>query len=202
MLRGTRENRSFRALTLNYAGVAALCFLLLASTIVAVIPQANLPSILFPSAYAQEGPEPEEAPESEPEEAPESEPEEAPESEVRAEEVNPMSAFATLTTLVGEIGITTTQELQQLIAAESSDDLAEMAGRSNPQELEATPGITDSQAVDAIAGADSFQELADLVAMSVQQMVRLVILQQPPAEEPPAEEPPAEERPAEYNTTA
>jgi hypothetical protein len=55
MLRGTRENRSFRALTLNYAGMAALCFLLLASTIVAVIPQANLlHSTLAPAAYAQE----------------------------------------------------------------------------------------------------------------------------------------------------
>jgi Bacterial Ig-like domain len=58
MLRGTRENRSFRALTLNYAGMAALCFLLLASTIVAVIPQTNLlHSTLAPAAYAQENTE-------------------------------------------------------------------------------------------------------------------------------------------------
>ena len=55
MLRGTKENRSFRALTLKHAGMVALCFLLLASTIVAVIPQANLlHSTLAPAAYAQE----------------------------------------------------------------------------------------------------------------------------------------------------
>jgi hypothetical protein len=55
MLCGIRENRSFRALTLNYVGVTALCFLLLASAIVAVIPQANLLiSSLSPAAYPQQ----------------------------------------------------------------------------------------------------------------------------------------------------
>src|SRR5918994_586650 len=52
MLRGTRENISFRALISNCAGVIALCFLLFASTV--VIPQGNLHSALLPSAYAQQ----------------------------------------------------------------------------------------------------------------------------------------------------
>ena len=54
MLRGTRENSSFLALISNSAGVAMLCFLLLASTVVAVIPQPNLHSTMLSSAYAQE----------------------------------------------------------------------------------------------------------------------------------------------------
>src|SRR3712207_273573 len=54
MLRGTRENRSFLALITNSAGVAMLCFLLLASTILAVIPQPSLHSTMLSSAYAQE----------------------------------------------------------------------------------------------------------------------------------------------------
>ena len=54
MLRGTRENSSFLALISNSAGVAVLCFLLLASTVVAVIPQPNLHSAILSSAYAQE----------------------------------------------------------------------------------------------------------------------------------------------------
>jgi Bacterial Ig-like domain len=54
MLRGTRENTSFLALISNSAGVAVLCFLLLASTVVAVIPQPNLHSTMLSSAYAQE----------------------------------------------------------------------------------------------------------------------------------------------------
>ncbi len=54
MLRGTRENNSFLALITNGAGVAVLCFLLLGSTVVAVIPQPTLHSTLLSSAYAQE----------------------------------------------------------------------------------------------------------------------------------------------------
>src|SRR3712207_3414692 len=54
MLRGTRENTSFLALISNSAGVAVLCFLLLASTVVAVIPQPNLHSTMLSDLYAQE----------------------------------------------------------------------------------------------------------------------------------------------------
>ena len=158
MLRGTRENRSFRALTLNYAGMAALCFLLLASTIVAVIPQANLlHSTLAPAAYAQET------------DTGETDTGEA-EQEVSTEETTPTEIFTTLETLVEESGITTTSGLQLVVAANTTDELAEMAGMSDPQELEATPGITDAQAVDAIAGAPDLQSLAELVQMSVQEM--------------------------------
>ncbi|MDQ3836382.1 MAG: hypothetical protein M3270_05555, partial [Thermoproteota archaeon] len=57
MLRGSRENRSFLALISNFAGVTALCFLLLASTIVAILPQMNVNSAMLSPAYAQENQE-------------------------------------------------------------------------------------------------------------------------------------------------
>ena len=171
MLRGTRENRSFRALTLNYAGMAALCFLLLASTIVAVIPQTNLiHSTLAPAAYAQETGDAAEE---------ETETGDA-EQELSTEETRPIEIFTTLQTLVQESGITTPSGLQELVEAESSDELADMAGTSNPQELEATPGITDSQAVDEIAEAPDLQSLAELVQMTVQEMLGQLFPQQPP----------------------
>jgi PKD repeat protein len=214
MLRGTRENRSFRALTLNYAGMAVLCFLLLASTIVAVIPQINLtPSTLAPAAYAQETDTGEaeetdtgEAEETDTGEAEETDTGEAEETdtgeaeqEVNTEETTPTEIFTTLETLVEESGITTTSGLQQLVAANTTDELAQMAGRSDAQELEETPGITDSQAVDAIAGAPDLQSLADLVLMSVQEMLTELLPQQPPGDEevpPPGDEevpPPGDE---------
>src|SRR5215208_3789871 len=52
MLRGTRENISLLASISNCAGVMALCFLLLATTVV-VLPQ-NLHSSLLQPAYAQQ----------------------------------------------------------------------------------------------------------------------------------------------------
>jgi hypothetical protein len=82
MLRGTRDDRSFLALISNCAGVAALCFLLLASTIVVVIPRADMHSTMLSSAYGQEVQgEGEEVPEEEGEEVPEEEGEEVPEEE-------------------------------------------------------------------------------------------------------------------------
>ncbi|MFL6486926.1 MAG: hypothetical protein ACJ71D_09500, partial [Nitrososphaera sp.] len=38
----------------NYAGITALCFLLLASTVVAVIPQMSVNSAMLSPAYAQD----------------------------------------------------------------------------------------------------------------------------------------------------
>src|SRR5215218_1622675 len=58
MLRGTRENISLLASISNCAGVMALCFLLLATTVV-VLPQ-NLHSSLLQPAYAQQVEEEEE----------------------------------------------------------------------------------------------------------------------------------------------
>src|SRR5918996_1534882 len=52
MLRGTRENISLLAWISNCAGVMALCFLLLATTVV-VLPQ-NLHGSLLQPAYAQQ----------------------------------------------------------------------------------------------------------------------------------------------------
>src|SRR5215217_668627 len=52
MLRGTRENISLLASISNCAGVMALCFLLLATTVV-ILPQ-NLHSSLLQPAYAQQ----------------------------------------------------------------------------------------------------------------------------------------------------
>src|SRR5215212_7920418 len=52
MLRGTRENISFLASISNCAGVMALCFVLLATTVV-VSPQ-TLHSTLLQPAYAQQ----------------------------------------------------------------------------------------------------------------------------------------------------
>src|SRR5215210_3454730 len=52
MLHGTRENISLLASISNCAGVMALCFLLLATTVV-VLPQ-NLHSSLLQPAYAQQ----------------------------------------------------------------------------------------------------------------------------------------------------
>src|SRR5918993_1224508 len=167
MLRGTRDYRSFLALIPNCAGVAALCFLLLASTIVVVIPRADMHSTMLSSAYGQE------VPEEEREEVPE---EEVPEEETSGEQqaVSPQEARANVAALARLAGINTLQEFQQLITADNSEEIAETAGMSSSEELEATPGITDSQAIDAIAAVENRGQLEELIRMSITELLRQI----------------------------
>src|ERR687895_382079 len=95
MLRGTRENSSFLALISNSAGVAMLCFLLLASTVVAVIPQPNLHSTMLSSAYAQEA----EDTEAEDTEAEDTEAEDTEGGEISDEEQEPSEEDTTAPTV-------------------------------------------------------------------------------------------------------
>src|ERR687897_815892 len=196
MLRGTRENISFRALISNCAGVIALCFLLFASTV--VIPQGNLHSALLPSAYAQQAEEAEtgtaEAQVSE-EEA-ETGTAEAQVSEEEAEtgtaeaQVSEEEALTNLQRIVELAGITDPRGIADIIGASDSEELAEIAGASDSEELAATPGITDSEAIEAIAGVQDLEGLAELVGLEIVELLRQAVPQVPPAEEPPTEEPP------------
>src|SRR5919107_2764504 len=148
MLRGTRENRSFLALITNSAGVAMLCFLLLGSTVVAVIPQPSLHSTMLSSAYAQqaegegegnsdEEPSDTQTSDEEPSDTQTSDEEpsdtqtsdEEPSDTQTSDEEPPVSesdALITLQTLVGLAGVNTPQELQELAAADSPNELAQM----------------------------------------------------------------------------
>src|ERR671916_239098 len=205
MLRGTRENSSFLALITNSAGVAMLCFLLLGSTVVAVIPQPSLHSTMLSSAYAQQAEgEGEGTSDEEPSDTQTSD--EEPSDTQTSDEEPPVSegeALTNLQTLVGLAGVNTPQELQGLAAADSPNELAQMAGTSDSQELAAEPGITDSQALNAIAEAPNLQGFAELIGMSIPEMLRTLFPPStPPAEEPPVEEPPVEEPPAEEELTA
>src|ERR671916_1653694 len=233
MLRGTRENRSFLALITNSAGVALLCFILLGSTVVAVIPQPSLHSTMLSSAYAQqaegegtsdeepsdtqtsdEEPSDTQTSDEEPSDTQTSDEEpsdtqtsdEEPSDTQTSDEEPPVSegeALTNLQTLVGLAGVNTPQELQGLAAADSPNELAQMAGTSDSQELAAEPGITDSQALNAIAEAPNLQGFAELIGMSIPEMLRTLFPPStPPVEEPPVEEPPVEEPPAEEELTA
>src|SRR5918994_857077 len=195
MLRGTRENISFRALISNCAGVIALCFLLFASTV--VIPQGNLHSALLPSAYAQQAEEDEtgtaEAQVSE---------EEDDETGTAEAQVTEEEALTNLQRIVEIAGITDPEGLAQIAGASDSQEVAEIAGASDPEELAATPGITDSEAIEAIAAVADLEGLAELVGLDIRELLIQVLPQVPPAEEPPTEEPPAEEPPTTTPLTA
>src|ERR687897_468990 len=195
MLRGTRENISFRALISNCAGVIALCFLLFASTV--VIPQGNLHSALLPSAYAQQAEEDEtgtaEAQVTE---------EEDDETGTAEAQVTEEEALTNLQRIVEIAGITDPEGLAQIAGASDSQEVAEIAGASDPEELAATPGITDSEAIEAIAGVPDLEGLAELVGLDIGELLIQVLPQVPPAEEPPTEEPPAEEPPTTTPLTA
>ncbi|MDP8887922.1 MAG: Ig-like domain-containing protein, partial [Thermoproteota archaeon] len=105
--------------------------------------------------------------------------------------VSESEALINLQTLVGLAGVNTPQELQELAAADSPNELAQMAGTSDSQELAAEPGITDSQALNAIAEAPNLQGFAELIGMSIPEMLRTLFPPStPPVEEPPVEEPP------------
>ena len=111
MLRGIRENISSRDLMANCAGVIALCFLLLASTV--AIPQGN---VLLTPAYAQQT--------------------EGNEAETAEQEANQAEALVTLQR-IAELGeITDSQGLAAVAAVSNSEELAELVGASNSEELE------------------------------------------------------------------
>src|ERR671911_533971 len=182
MLRGTRENISFRALISNCAGVIALCFLLFASTV--VIPQGNLHSALLPSAYAQQ------AEEAETGTAEAQVSEEEAETGTAEAQVSEEEALTNLQRIVELAGITDPRGIADIIGASDSEELAEIAGASDSEELAATPGITDSEAIEAIAGVQDLEGLAELVGLEIVELLRQAVPQVPPAEEPPTEEPP------------
>src|ERR687894_2274602 len=134
MLRGTRENRSFLALITNSAGVALLCFILLGSTVVAVIPQPSLHSTTLSSAYAQQAEgegksdeEPSDTQTSDEEPSDTQTSDEEPSDTQTSDEEPPVSegeALTNLQTLVDLAGVNTPQELQGLAAADSPNELA------------------------------------------------------------------------------
>ena len=194
MLRGTRENISFRALISNCAGVIALCFLLFASTV--VIPQGNLHSALLPSAYAQR------AEEDETGTAEAQVSEEEAETGTAEAQVSEEEALTNLQRIVELAGITDPRGIADIIGASDSEELAEIAGASDSEELAATPGITDSEAIEAIAGVQDLEGLAELVGLEIVELLRQAVPQVPPAEEPPTEEPPTEEPPTTTPLTA
>ncbi|MFL6522414.1 MAG: PKD domain-containing protein, partial [Nitrososphaera sp.] len=169
----------------NYAGITALCFLLLASTVVAVIPQMSVNSAMLSPAYAQDA-ESETGPDRDTGSADDEE-QQAADTATAERDIAPSEALSNLQTLARLTGATDEQGLQQIAGASDSGDLAEMAGDSNPQELAAEPGITDTQALDAIAAAPNLDGLAQLVGMRVQELLAAILPQQQPPP-PPADD--------------
>ncbi|MFL6524841.1 MAG: PKD domain-containing protein, partial [Nitrososphaera sp.] len=202
----------------NYAGITALCFLLLASTVVAVIPQMSVNSAMLSPAYAQDaesetGPDGDTGSSDEQQQADTGSSDEQQQADTGSSDeqqqadtgssdeqqqadtataerdIDPREALSNLQTLARLTGVTDEQGLQEIAGASDSNDLAEMAGDSNPQELAAEPGITDTQALDAIAAAPNLDGLAQLVGMRVQELLSAVLpQQQPPPPPPPADD--------------
>src|SRR5215217_1522439 len=199
MLRGTRENISLLASISNCAGVMALCFLLLATTVV-VLPQ-NLHSSLLQPAYAQqveeEGEEGttdtgtgEEGEEGTTDTGTGEEGEEGTtDTGTGEEQLDDKVVLTNLQRVVELAGVTDPSGLSEIAAASDSDEVAEIAGASDSEALAETPGITSPEAIDAIAGASNLQELAELVGLSIDDLMNEVLPEQPPIdEEPPATE--------------
>src|SRR5215216_233224 len=199
MLRGTRENISLLASISNCAGVMALCFLLLATTVV-VLPQ-NLHSSLLQPAYAQqveeEGEEGttdtgtgEEGEEGTTDTGTGEEGEEGTtDTGTGEEQLDDTVVLTNLQRVVELAGVTDPSGLSEIAAASDSDEVAEIAGASDSEALAETPGITSPEAIDAIAGASNLQELAELVGLSIDDLMNEVLPEQPPIdEEPPATE--------------
>jgi PKD repeat protein len=199
MLRGTRENISLLASISNCAGVMALCFLLLATTVV-VLPQ-NLHSSLLQPAYAQqveeEGEEGttdtgtgEEGEEGTTDTGTGEEGEEGTtDTGTGEEQLDDTVVLTNLQRVVELAGVTDPSGLSEIAAASDSDEVAEIAGASDSEALAETPGITSPEAIDAIAGASNLQELAELVGLSIDDLMNEVLPEQPPTdEEPPATE--------------
>src|SRR5215212_7963326 len=200
MLRGTRENTSLLASLANCAGVMALCFLLLATTVV-ISPQ-NLHSPPLQPASAQQAEEREEGStdsgaEEEEQGSTDSGAEEEEEEQgstdsgaeeeqgstdsgARADTVSQPEALTTLQRVVDLAGITDPGGLEQIAGASDSDEVAEIAGASDSEALAETPGITSPEAIDAIAQVENLRGLAALVGLSVDDLLTQVLPEQPP----------------------
>src|SRR5215212_866284 len=189
MLRGTRENTSLLASLANCAGVMALCFLLLATTVV-ISPQ-NLHSPPLQPASAQQAEEREEGStdsgaEEEEQGSTDSGAEEeqgSTDSGARADTVSQPEALTTLQRVVDLAGITDPGGLEQIAGASDSDEVAEIAGASDSEALAETPGITSPEAIDAIARVSNLRGLAQLVGLSIDDLLKQVLPEQPPTDE-------------------
>src|SRR5215212_4446129 len=184
MLRGTRKNTSLLASLANCAGVMALCFLLLATTVV-VSPQ-NLHSPLLQPASAQQAEEEEQGTTDSGAE----EEQGTTDSGARVDAVSQPEALTTLQRVVDLAGITDPRGLEEIAGASDSDEVAQIAGESDSEALAETPGITSPEAIDAIASVSNLRGLAQLVGLSIDDLYKQVLPEQPPTdEEPPATEP-------------
>jgi hypothetical protein len=182
MLRGTRENISFLASISNCAGVMALCFLLLATTVV-IIP-GNLHGPPSSSAFAQEAEDSTET--------------EAGEQEVDNTEALPETeTLPTLIRLIELAGVTDPEGLAEIAGVDNTEELAEMTGSSDTEELAETPGITSPEALEAIVEVSDLEGLADLVGLSPDVLPDIVLPEVPTTEKPPiTEKPPTTDDPA------
>src|SRR5215207_6034376 len=213
MLRGTRENISLLASISNCAGVMALCFLLLATTVV-ILPQ-NLHSSLLQPAYAQQVEE-EEGEEGTTDTGTGEEGEEGTTDTGTGEEgeegttdtgTGEEGEEGTTDTGTGEeqlddtVVLTNLQRVVELAGITDPSELSEIAGASDSEALAETPGITSPEAIDAIAGASNLEELAELVGLSIDDLMNEVLPEQPPTD---GEPPPTESLAAEItsNTTS
>src|SRR5215212_6278244 len=208
MLRGTRENISLLASISNCAGVMALCFLLLATTVV-VLPQ-NLHSSLLQPAYAQqveeEGEEGttdtgtgeegekgttdtgtgEEGEEGTTDTGTGEEGEEGTtDTGTGEEQLDDTVVLTNLQRVVELAGVTDPSGLSEIAAASDSDEVAEIAGASDSEALAETPGITSPEAIDAIARVSNLRGLAQLVGLSIDDLLKQVLPEQPPTDEEP-----------------
>src|SRR5215208_5497394 len=171
MLRGTRKNTSLLASLANCAGVMALCFLLLATTVV-ISPQ-NLHSPLLQPASAQQAEEEQGTTDSGAEEeqgttdSGAEEEQGTTDSGARVDAVSQPEALTTLQRVVDLAGITDPRGLEEIAGASDSDEVAQIAGESDSEALAETPGITSPEAIDAIASVSNLRGLAQLVGLSI-----------------------------------
>src|SRR5215208_128439 len=180
MLRGTRENISLLASISNCAGVMALCFLLVTTTVV-VLPQ-NLHSSLLQPAYAQQVEE-EEGEEG----TTDTGTEEEGTTDTGTEEEGTTDTGTEEEQLDDTVVLTNLQRVVELAGVTDPAGLSQLAGASDSEALAEIPGITSPEAIDAIAGASNLSELAELVGLSIDDLLREVLPEQPPTdEEPPA----------------
>src|SRR5215208_1043256 len=190
MLRGTRKNTSLLASLANCAGVMALCFLLLATTVV-ISPQ-NLHSPLLQPASAQQAEEEEQGSTDSGAEEEQGSTDSGAEEEqgstdsgARADTVSQPEALTTLQRVVDLAGITDPGGLEEIAGASDSDEVAEIAGASDSEALAETPGITSPEAIDAIARVSNLRGLAQLVGLSIDDLLKQVLPEQPPTDEEP-----------------
>src|SRR5215212_3463201 len=177
MLRGTRENTSLLASLANCAGVMALCFLLLATTVV-ISPQ-NLHSPPLQPASAQQAEEEEQGSTDSGAEEEQGSTDSGAEEEQGStdsgaeEEQGSTDSGARADTVSQPEALTTLQRV------------AEIAGASDSEALAETPGITSPEAIDAIARVSNLRGLAQLVGLSIDDLLKQVLPEQPPTDEEP-----------------